>query len=266
MQITRITKENEKFFGPFLTRGALYASPNLIRLGVIEDNRAAGALSAVMHDAHIDITSLYVLPEFRRQGFGSALVDALESASRYRGIETISAEFLEDDDSTAFFDHLGYDLFSRFEQYSFTLGELMRSQIGKRYIEGKDPKHVVNISDMPSSDRKILDQHIGTRDYTPSWSTAYIRGSKYVSSLLASPSSDGVSIVWLNSLSDNPMIFLYHIRALVRKTSEVFPGNMGMEYRITLERDEIRQKITNLLGGTMHMRSMGRYINAVKVF
>ena len=266
MKLTKITKEHEAMFRPFFTKGAASGAPDLIRIGITDDKkRAAGALAARLDEGQADIASLYIIPELRKKGYAGSLISSLEDAVKDQGFDAITAEFLETEDATGFFYAMGFGLFGGNRQYHFTLGELLRSPLYRKYIKGKKPKHISNVSELTSKNRKALDNVLQFKDYDPDWSTASVIDGKYLSCMLAEPAEDAVSIVWLDSRTGSVPAILQHFRALADKAIENYGENMDMVFRMIFEDEGIVLKLAPLLGGMAHIHSEGRIINAIKL-
>lgn len=266
MQLTRITKENEKSFIPFFKENAPNAFSDLIRIGVTDDGeQVAGAMSAKVANGIIDITSLYVASAFRRKGFGKALVDALEDIVKDLEYDTLGAFFLESQDADSFYKTMGFNLFAYREQYYFTLGELVRSRIYQRYIKDRSIKNVIRISSLQPDEKRGLDAELAYLDYDPEWSTACFDGDKCSSLLLAVRDKESVSIIWLESKSDDVKMLLKHLGALVKKAASEFADSVDVRFRLTFNDERLPGKVEALLGGNGHLHSEGRLINAVKL-
>ncbi|MCR5411065.1 MAG: GNAT family N-acetyltransferase [Lachnospiraceae bacterium] len=267
MQITRITRENEAGFRALFPRSFYNASSDTIRLGAISDTgEAAGVIGARFDNDSTDIIHIYVLPKFRGQGAGRALVSAVEEAAGNAGQSSISVEFFDEEAVTGFYSALGYDLFGGRLLYRVSVGEVMRSPLFKRYIKEKPYDRVKKISSLNSREKRIVDSHLSFSDYDPDWSTVVIRGTDYQSILLAEHFDKAVSLIWLNSHSDDPTMLLHHLRSLMASIWAEYPDDRDITIRMTFEREFIVQKICNLLGGSSHMHPDGRCINAVKVW
>ena len=186
MELTKITHENEKAFLSMLPGSAAKPSENVIRLGILDDRcAAAGALSAKRYDGFIDVMSLYIVPDHRRQGYGRELINRLFEAASSLKLGAVTGEFLEDEASKGFAEAMGCDLFQGKRQYSFSMGNFLRSPLYKRLLKGKDDHQAPFVSTLSLNDRKILDNHTGHVFYDPSWSTACIEKGMYKSCLLA---------------------------------------------------------------------------------
>lgn len=265
MTITRITQKNIDGFLPFLTEAPGIQDPAVIRLGVTDDNgKASGAVCARLADGQADIISLYVLPSARRQGLARSLMEAVEDIASDTDFETITAEFPEDDAVSGFFRSSGYELFKGNGLYRFSLGELLRSPLYTRYIKGKKPRFIANVSDLDSRALKATDSYTGIRSYDPKWSTVEILGGKCFSCMLADSHEDFVNIIWLNSRSRRNLILLQHFRALANKATQKYTDNDVM-FRMTFVEEEMVRKITPLLGGPEHVHLYGHLINSIKL-
>ena len=265
MDITRITKDNERSFLPFCARSAAKGAPDLIRIGAIEGDMARGALSARIEDGIADITSLYILPGDRRRGYGKALAGKLEEFMEGSDVDAICAAFPESDDLNHFFDSLGYVLFPGMDVFYFTLGELLMSRIWEKHIKGRKTAGLKKVSEISARERNALDTGMGFYDYDPEWSTVCLEDRKCTSSLLAVNTADNVSIAWINSDKDDPSILLQHLRALTDKTMEEYPGRRDIRFRMVFDEADLSGKLEQLLGGRGHLKSEGRMINAVKL-
>ena len=265
MTITRITKNNIDCFRPFLTEEPGIQDPTVIRLGVTDDNgKASGAVCARLANGRADIISLYVLPSSRRQGVAWFLMEAVEEIASDTGFEILTAEFPESDDTCGFFSASGYDLFKGNGLYCFSIGELLRSPLYRRYITGKTPRFISNVSDLDARGLKAVDSYTGIRAYDPKWSTAEILDGRCFSCMLSDSHKDFVNIIWLNSSSKRNLILLQHFCALANKAVEKYSDNDVM-FRMTFSNEALVRKIEPLLGGPSHMHIYGHLINAIKL-
>ncbi len=267
MQITNITKENEKAFRTLFPRSFYIGSSDAIRLGAVSDEgETAGVIGARFDNDSTDIIHIYVLPKFRKQGIGRALVSAVEEVAENAGQSSVSAEFFDDENIIAFYSALGYDLFAGKLLYRVSVGEVMRSPLFKRFIKDKPHDRARKISSLSSKEKRMVGSRLSFVDFDPDWSTVVIHGKDYQSVLLADHFDRAVSLVWLNSHSDDPTMLLHHLRSLMASIWAEYPDDRDVTIRMTFEREFIVQKICNLLGGSSHMHPDGRCINAVKVW
>ncbi len=265
MQITRITKENETYFSPFLPEVSKKTAPDLVCIGAMDDDRnVAGAMAVRVYDSYVDIISLYILPAYRRMGYGRFLVDQVAEIIISRGYESMIAELLQDEPATSFASAMGFELFKGKPQYWFSFKEYLRSPLYKRMVEGRKVKEVCSVTSCSAESKKILEREMGFCDFDPKWSTCHIRGEKLESCLLAKRRGNNIFVLILYSKSDTPTEILQHIRALTFRILEKFPeGNPII--RMTFERDEIIERFYSLLGGKEHLHQESNYIRAIKL-
>ncbi len=267
MQITKITKENIKSFTPLLlTRGAKRFYKEKITLGAIDDNgKAAGALCAGLMDSQADIISLYVIPEARKKGCAELMLDTLDELLSDSDLDAISAEFLEDGDSLAFYRSMGYELFRGSSQYYMTMGEFYRTTLYKKHIKDKKIIGIRRVSSFSPKKKRAFEAFAGTADYNPEWSTAHFIKGLFTSAMLADHSEDSVTIEWIYSRVHNPIALLKHLRALVQKIEEEFPGRNDIRIRMAFENELLAEKFRKLTGSHRHLHTEGHLITAIRI-
>jgi GNAT superfamily N-acetyltransferase len=274
MQLTRITKDNERYFLPLFPSAAAKASGDLIRIGLVSDEGAvAGALSARIYTGFIDILSLYIVPAFRREGCGRKLMDFMAELAKNNGYDALTWEYPKEKLSDDFSRAMGFELFEGRTRYSFTLGEFLRSPLYKKLVKEKKDLHVPTVSSLSHEEKKILLHHTGTMLYDPDWSTAYIANGKCMSCLLAAhevylqgeKEQNSIGILLLESSQGKATDFLKHIRALARKSLNEFGEDKDVVFRMTFGNEKIIHNMFELLGRKTHLHRDGSYVRAVKL-
>lgn len=274
MQVTRITNKNEKPFLPLFPGSALKASEDLVRLGILDDEGAvAGGLSARIYDRFIDILSLYIVPSFRRQGYGKKLLDTLADTAKAHGYEALTAEFTENTAALDFSGAMGFENFESKDFYFFTLKEFLRSPLYKKLVKGKKDNGISYVSALSLSERKIFERHIGTRHYDPEWSTVCFEDGEYRSALLTEhelytingEKHNSVAILLLDAKENRPTDILHHIQALARKAINEFGEEADVTFRTTFANETIMRNMFELLGRKTHLHREGCFIHAVKL-
>jgi GNAT superfamily N-acetyltransferase len=78
MQVLEITRENARNFAPFIGSEAflLIGTKGVFAIGATQEEEPVAALIAIEEDGVLLIQNLYVSPDYRRRGFGSALIAA----------------------------------------------------------------------------------------------------------------------------------------------------------------------------------------------
>ncbi len=201
MRVTRITSQNEEYFLPLLHEQARKERPGLLRLGVTDDGKKpAGALSAFAGSKDIELSYVYILHEFRRQGYGRALVDLLVKLARISGYEILSAYAENSYENQAFLRDTGFELFEGAEVYQARLGELIRSEKLKKYLFDKNHKGIRHISSLDTSEMKILGRFLADNKilkniaYDKDFSTVCISDGRVTSVMIAHRLPEGMEM------------------------------------------------------------------------
>ncbi|HAV01440.1 MAG TPA: hypothetical protein DCW47_09665 [Lachnospiraceae bacterium] len=274
MQLTRITKDNEKYFLPLFPKTAAKASEDLIRIGLVSDEGSvAGGLSARIYEGFIDILSLYIVPAFRREGLGRRLVDFMAELAKNNGYDALTCEYPKEELSDDFSRAMGFEQFEGRTRYSFTMGEFLRSPLYKRLVREKKDTHVPAVSSLTLEEKKIFLRHTGARLYDPDWSTACIVNGKCMSCLLAvhevylqdEREQNSIGILLMESSQGKAMDFLKHIQALWRKSLKEFGEDKDVVFRMTFENEKIIHNMFELLGRKTHLHREGSYVRAVRL-
>ena len=265
MEIIKISKQYESAFLPFFLEfpGAEEAQ---IKLGALGDNgEVAGMLAASVSDPLAHITALYVPGDFRRKGYGKALLDEFTFQAKVQGAGAVQADFLYSDDAAGFFANEGFDLFYTGEQYYLTMGDLRRSRIYNRYLKEGPVKSVVPVSSLPSRAWEALYKEATDRGYDPDFSAVSIKDGKLSSCLFALLDGKDLSITRFEVYSENYLLLLYQLRQLVRKVEETHPGEEDIRIRMCFEDMDIAKDVIDFLGGQGHVRSEGKLVSAIRL-
>ncbi len=110
MELTRIGNNNWGSFSSVVYDAFSQNSSDVLRIGAIEDGKVCGAisLSYFLKEGQAFVDSIYVVPEFRKQGVGQALLEEAERLASERA-NTLEAEFYGDaEDLKEFFTKFGY--------------------------------------------------------------------------------------------------------------------------------------------------------------
>ncbi len=140
MNITRITTANHKYFEPFFVASVneSYKSGDaIIMFGLVEGSIAVGAIAATFTDMDIQILSLYVAPDYRRQGGGSLLVNTLMDLTRDYVVNYSIDYLLNSSDSEELEAFLAAQGFEETrgtisDMYSIKLGDIVDNSVFKK--------------------------------------------------------------------------------------------------------------------------------------
>ena len=266
MKVIKINEEYESAFLPFLSEFPGTPGENTIRIGALTDDlEAAGVLAASITESGAYITAFYVLPDFRRQGVGKALLDEFSALAHEQGSDAIQADFPYRDDAAEFFAAQGFTLFYTGEQYYFTIADFKRSRMYKRYIKEGPVKSVVPVSSLPSYEWKKLYWEPDNKGLDPDYSSVSIKDGKLASCMLALLDGKELSITWLAVYTSNIMLILYHLRYLTRKVEEMHPGEDDIRIRMCFEDTDFAERLIRFLGGKGHVRSEGKIVSAIRL-
>ncbi len=139
MQLVKIDENNRKYFEHILFDGETEAHELGVQIGIVDENIPAGAVSMVFDLPFCYITSIYVIPEKRRQGLGRKLLEVCERFAEDVGALRIDVNYTID--APGLNDLLvGLDYISRKEQkvYEFTTEELLSSDFVAQCKKQKD--------------------------------------------------------------------------------------------------------------------------------
>lgn len=139
MDITRVTKANHSFFQNFIpdsVNNAYKQGTAFIMLGLVEGTKAVGAITATFADADMQILSIYVSPDYRRQGGGSLLLNTLvEATNEY--VMDYSVDFLlntqDSEELEAFLLAMGFDYRTEkiSDMYAISLSDIIKTKAFK---------------------------------------------------------------------------------------------------------------------------------------
>lgn len=165
MKITRIEKQNEVYFLPFLHESAREERPGVLRIGaLLEDGTVVGAAAAQLSPAALDILSVYVLPEHRRKGYGTEMIEALCRIASEAGISSVSAESRFDVEIMDFLRNSGFSFFYDFMLCSVLLGVLSRSQKLENAAKQFASPNTHPLSKATSKEEKMIRHYLAARN------------------------------------------------------------------------------------------------------
>ncbi len=159
MKITPINKENLSYYQDFISDEDAHfirEDLKLLPLGLVANdiyegkNIAAGAICIRPEDFMLDISSLYVAPEYRGRGAGRFLLEEAKRIFGGPGTE-FTAEFLlhgkEEEGLAKFFEACGFsDADPEYEVFAITVDELKNTDLAGKQGKGvpfNDISHIV---------------------------------------------------------------------------------------------------------------------------
>lgn len=156
MQVGVITDEQLQWFTPLLlpeVTEAMEQGEPLTALGLVHEKTACGALAGYVEDGCFQIVSLYVAPDYRRQGGGKAMLAQLEKLLAENQIFSIALSFsvVDEDDKTLlpFCKALGFaEEKEDGSIYCFSLEQLQKS-IQPEKLSEERPSYIKSFAELP---------------------------------------------------------------------------------------------------------------------
>ncbi len=157
MQVGQITRDNLTYFEGFLLTDVLEPRTRrrTLLLGLVDDGVACGAIAASMFASDLNITSLYVSPDYRRKGGGRLLIDTLCNVmeGKYDYL-TVDFTLVEKDMQTLvpFLEQLDFEeADSRHQMYAFPVAKLADTPFFQEHADAIEtkPLSTVTFSQIP---------------------------------------------------------------------------------------------------------------------
>ncbi len=139
MELTRIGSNNWSSFASVVFDAYQQNAREVLRIGAIEDGKVCGSLSLSFFTAREQafVDSLYIVPEFRGQGKGAAL---LAEAERLAGdkVQVLESEFIGSaDDLNGFFTANGYACIDGEPIFDYDIKKLLANKQYATYCKHK---------------------------------------------------------------------------------------------------------------------------------
>ena len=171
MEITRVTKNNYRFFAPFFFGQKFDSNPNTVMLGAIEDNVACGVAVFVIENTIGMITNLYVAPKYRKRNIATSLVRTFQDVAKKTGITAITINFSDtkSNELNPFLKANGFELFEQSEEYKITLQSLEKSQLFQKYVEKTKKNECVSYQNLEAYQRNELVNFLMKQGFGKEW-------------------------------------------------------------------------------------------------
>ncbi len=135
MKIIPVTKENMTSFRDILFDSGLKPSGKRLNLGFMEGDTPIG--TAVVDDSKtvLNLESIYILPEYRRQGYGSRFMDyLLKAAAKKKSLFLISQFPHRYSELEAFFLSCGFLLTQEADIYGFFQSRVIKNATARKMV------------------------------------------------------------------------------------------------------------------------------------
>lgn len=171
MEITRVTKNNYRFFAPFCFGQNFVAEPNTVMLGAIEDNVTCGVAVFVIEDTIGMLTNLYVAPEYRKRNIATNLLRTFQNIAGKTGITAITVHFSDtkSNEMAPFLKANGFELFEQSEEYKISLQTLEKSQLFRKYVEKTKKNECISYQNLEAYQRNELVNFLMKQGFGKEW-------------------------------------------------------------------------------------------------
>ena len=224
MKITIINKENEDAFLSFMSNVIYKDNEDLLLIGALDDDdNVAGALAAQFSPVGADILSLYVLPEYRRQGYGTEMVNTIASLVSGSDQNRIFAHFPVDETAMDFYDSLGFELVEDMAIKYARLGEITASETFQKNVMSAKTDNAKLISELDPAEKNAFAEYLKKRGfwesgyYDPEYSSVCISGDKITSVMLSHAGEGVAAILWMDFSKSCQKELFKHMEMLLRR-------------------------------------------------
>ena len=224
MKITILNKENEDFILSFMSNVIYKDNDDLLCLGALDDdNNVAGAMAAQTNEDGADILSLYVSPEYRRQGYGRELVNTLLSLGVGTEQNRFMVHFPKDDIAIAFFEAMGFELIEDMALKYTRLGDALESPLCRKNVLSAKSDNIKLISELDPEIKNSFARYMKKKGfwesgfYDPEFSSVCLDGDKITSIMLAHAGTEVAAILWMDFNPDCQKELFKHMGMLLRK-------------------------------------------------
>ncbi len=248
----------------------------LCAAGVLFLDQEAGALCWEENEAGWTIESIYIYPDFRRLGLGTALLDYLTQRMTKKKVKDLSATYTYDDDVAmlkAFFIHYGFDM----EAVTMPVGQVSLRQLADSLQQHKlikKPKRYSVIGSLTLRQREDVDkylmkklgQHIDSFEVGPPFSYVMMDKDKIQALLLFSQKEKEISLDFCMFKKESLIKTLPILVAVVEDLTASFSADTSVS--MLLSNDAAVNFYTKLTGGEKKQAIVytGQYIPLTSEF
>ena len=265
--LTRITNQNREAFLPLFYENKEPA----IRIGAADDNKVCGIMGLDPEAGSLRISSLYVLPQYRKKGVASLLFEQAVSLMKGTGTDIITAEFEGTPELRNFFARQGFNLFETVSALRINTRGLMQSKqfaLAKRLaVKARGCKEIRELS---ANDFDIAFKFVAkygfdlqSAKYDEEMSWAVIEKGVPRACLLCTTDVSSVRIELLIGDKTDPSMIAAPISRLVEKMNAL-PKYAAADIRFVAENNQVDEFAKSIFS----VRGIGtdnKMIKAVKI-
>ena len=273
--IVPITGDNIDFFKIILFDPRGEVRGKRMTFGFIDGNTPAG--TAVVDDDGdlLSIESLYILPEFRRQGIAGAFLSFLYDLGRDGGRLFLTSEFADrQEDLKAFFLNAGFLLTAVADTYCFYQRNAVKNEKAFKHVSRPYEGRCVPVQSLSAAETNEFVTFLSDFGYSaavlkqPDFSKvlsccSFDKANNLMSFMLCFVCGDDIVVEMLAGKQNFCTILTFrHLLTELRKRDE--KGKIPENGRVIFqgEKDSVIRSLEELLGG--NLESIGFFIHAVR--
>lgn len=169
IRIVRIDRSNRVLFSDmiFESEQAFFGEPELI--GVLDGEKPVGTAVYTVSSYKMRIHTIYVMPEYRNRGIGTAVMNQLVEIGRKRGAMFLVASFFHAMEKVvSFFLDSGFLLTREPGVYYFYLMEAAESETVKKYFYGKKYHGICkSVMELNETEKRQMQDYLEENAYSP---------------------------------------------------------------------------------------------------
>ena len=197
MELTRITRDNIKYFQTFLPEEP--EEPTMFRIGMIEDETPCAAAVVRIREKQgsksAEITWLFTAPEYRELGAAHDLLEEIKEIVAGSEVKEIYASFFENNEGIeGFLKAEGFEMEDRERVCAIRMSELEELPGVQRLRALKYPERVENLGNLLVKEKNLLKMFL----YNTTGSGDYLDKNEDILSVAAFEANKPVGVVITN--------------------------------------------------------------------
>ncbi len=271
MKLTRITAKNQRAFMHLLPDESVVTEQGRYSIGAVKDKKPCGVVSFELGDVTANIDWLYVSEDARRQGAGRLLLDGVRDAIDKTNLMGGSANYEDGNpELDAFFESLGYGVFSGEPHYTLTLEDIMASSAAKKAMDLQVTVDIMPISQMSRAQKnqfhtfvnKQVGEDILSLNYEDDYSLCAWKKDELLGCLIASKVDESmVQLDLLITAKDPGLSAIYLLKEMIGIISKTMKPDTVI--RFVAANDGIIPFVTKVTGIDEKTLYRGRLKEAV---
>ncbi len=169
IKIVRIDRSNRSLFSDmiFESEQAFFGEPELV--GVLDGEKPVGTAVFTVSSYRMRIHAIYVMPEYRNRGIGTAVMRHILQIGKKRGAMFVVAHFFHAMEKMVnFFLNCGFVITREPGVYYFYLMEAAESETVKKYFYGKKYHGICkSVAELNETEKRQMQDYLEENMYSP---------------------------------------------------------------------------------------------------